>query len=397
MPNSYATSQSVTEFEEKHLKPTMMIDANFYIPEMKASFNKSLKITFPEFMPVKSEVEIDVTQKVKHAVSKTTSEYFFFEKTSVKTVRNWYDGSITYEDEDPSNLDEFEETGYYYEGIIPSPNQICDLIAYQNGWTFNYVFDSSRQYECGETVVNAIYEEEFPNVQVNSSYELGALTFQQQIAQSKSIDPSFPPKIKNISSANLILAIEDLSENKFIISLGALIAIIIGSLLTGAGATLLLYTLLDPTPYSQKQIDEAHYNGYMQGVNESLAWWEQRLLQLLADGILDNTTYTLLQSETGDAYPEIMSKYVNPYADLGPGGDGGDSWFHSVLSVLGQAIIITIIVIVVIIIIVIIFKAKGHLSSSKSGGSGTVQIIHAAKATQTLRAAQNFGLSTGTL
>jgi len=248
--------------------------------------------------------------------------------------------------------------------------------------------------------VSQILEEPLPYMAVDSTYEDGEITIVQTIpSMVKAIDLPNTSKSKSIPlSSVLSMQIVDLSlpDSKFIISTGALLAVIIGTVLASLSAGALIYHLLDQTKYTAEQLEDERLKGYWLGVNETLDQFEDRMKDLFYNNDIDNTTYQLLLAKFNydNLYPDLLTAYNNKYRNLPlPEGDG-NSWIHTIISVLEQAIV-WVIVFAVIIIIVWLVRKTGILHRSKSSQSTQSSGINATDATSTIRDVFWQGLSTG--
>ncbi len=389
-PHSIAVSQiSVTEFQEEHITPVVDLSANFYEPTLRTSFNKTFRITFPEL--ALKITKITVGQSVNSEINTKAGDHLLGDINTVecKRVRNWLGGATTYETTDPSKVEYFLETGFFYEGWIPSAQQLADYIAYLNGWELNYIYEADRQYAFGtdSKPCDYIIEEEIPNMPVNSSYENGQITIVQDLTKAS-------VEIFNKTTADFTigLQISDITPGK-IIGIDDLIAAIIISVIVGAIVGWAAFTATDNTPFSQEDLEAAHKLGYGKGANETLDYMREQFMKMFYNRTIDNSTYIYLSYLLDNAYPEIMKRYVNPYEGLNT-KDSGD-WFHTIISVLEQVFIIAIIVIVVIIVIWLIRKT-GIFSSSKGSSGATTNIFPSStRATELLKTIFLQGLSTG--
>ena len=365
-PSAYALDQDATQFQKLHMNPFMEVTADFTEP-LKSGVNNTFQSTFRiEFAPL--ELKSTETENPNHHVetyidnSPANILDYEYEYGEWSEIEHWYDGTITREPMDKTGLQE-RQTGKFYEGWFPSPNQIMDYIAYQNGWILNYVVAAERGYECieGGQIVDLITEARHENFLVNSDYTADTLVI-EQAPMAKAI--GFPTSEKAITDeSNLNMAITQLNSTikgdaTVLATLGIVIVICITIWIICDA-----WVQTDSTPYGVKHLADAYADGFADGVNETIDEYERRLAERLASGDLSNETYALLLNELRGTYDTVMANFVNPYEGLEV--NGGNDWWHTILWIIETAIII-VVIIVFVMIIAFIYK-RFPRSKSKRG------------------------------
>jgi len=365
---------SVEEFYKRHIEPKMEVTASYYEPSLRYTFNVTAVITFPplEKLQTKSSVETTPDLRVNPALNERTSERLLFTPTELVQLRHYYDGRIEQSVVDVSEIQNYIENGYYYEGFIPSPEQVADFIAWSNGWQVSQIVSAKRWYETGNTPVSYILEEELPDMNVNSSYDSGELTIIQSGLRTQAITPFTQKPTRELQMAWNITYTTPFKDFG-----GTAIIILIGLLITAFGAGYYVATTNDNTPYSQQDLARAYENGWNQGVNETIDEFKDRLNNLLQSGQLDNETYVMLNNEVDETYGEVKTRFTNPY-DIEGTKPQGNSWIHTIISVIEQAIVITIIVIIIILCLWIVRKS-GILKRGKGKGGDSAAATYIIK------------------
>lgn len=390
-PNSVALSEITSnEFQDTHIKPVVEFTANYYEPMLKTSINKTFRVTFNEL--TQKVVERETSQQIVYFINQKNTERLLEPNPSkVFKVENYIDGSIQEKPLDPSLLEQYE-TGYYYEGFIPSPDQLADYVGYLNGLEFNYIISAERRYEFNSDMkpVSYILEESIPDCPINSSYDSG----QQLIITQEGIVKTLALTQKSIP-VNIPLQFEEkgLNNTKVIVAVGWLIVLLLAGFFAGLG----VYHILDDTHYTEADINgarqKAYEDGYWDGANDSQEEWQRIIDDMWRDKIIDNITYNLLLTKYNEVYANLLKDYRNPY-DVGGPLPESDDWTHTIISVLTQAFIITIVIVVIILIIWLIRKTG--IFSSKGGSGATTNIFPSStRAIESLKEIFLQGLSTG--
>jgi hypothetical protein len=366
----------------------MTVSADYYEPTLRANFNLTCKVTFPPLTPLKDNVLPAEYQQGAHHVTEFIDEsptdfIASYNDMQFQEVNHWANGSITYTPLDKNLQKSERDSGLRYEGWFPSPNQLCDYIAWMNGWELNYVYDASHDYEAkgGNTIPDLIYEQTVPNCAVIHNYNDPEIIITQQ-SMSKMPGPipnfdrsQFPSEALFCNITPIAFQIANTSKTPIpptwipvaqaCIWLAVIIVIaVIISLICNA------WVQTDTTPYGLNDLGKAHEKGYNQAKNESYADWDARLLKLLRDGKISNETYWLLYGENGNVYKDIGAKYTNPY-DLKPQG-GANDWIHTIIEIIQIVIIIVAGLIIGYIALWALHFFKGR---GKSGAGGTTNIF----------------------
>lgn len=414
-PRSHAITQDVQEFQNDYIAPTMTVSATYYEPTRKAIFNYTCKVTFPPLTPLKDNALSAEYQQGAHHVTEFINEQpsdFIcdYNNMQLQKIEHWANGSITYTPLDKSLQQNERESGLRYEGWFPSPNQLCDYIAWSNGWELQYVYAASHDYEAkgGNTIPDIIYEQTVPNCGVIHNYNDPEITITQQaMAKMPGSLPSFDASQfpRETLSCNITpIAFQTSNTSKSPIppswipvasacvwlAVIIVVAIIILSICNA-------WVQTDTTPYGLKDLEAAYKKGYGNARNESYADWDQRLKDLLRTGKISNETYWLLNGQNRGVYNDLGAKYVNPY-DLKPQG-GANDWIHTIIEIIQIAVIVAICIAVGYIIIWALRFLKGS-GKHREGGTTNVfpsSIRQARQITDTLKQLFLQGLSTGSI
>lgn len=367
------------------MNPTMTIAANFYEPLYRTSFNKTFKITFPE-MPLQKALT-STSYNVKTTVNQPTSSFFLIppDPSTIKRVNNWFDGTVTITDHPQKDLNN-QESGYYYEGYFPSPNQVADYIAYAHGWELNYVYAAQRFYEFNSSMkpVTTIWEEIIPNMSINSSYNLvqgQSLTVQQAPALTKELNATYSKNTVN-QKVSIYTHIHELNATSKVFGIDD--ALLWGFILGVCFSFAWTYCVMG-WKYDANDLADYYDKGYWIGVNDSIDAYNARLYHLLLTAQIDNTTYQLLLLQWQGAYSDLLKAYSNPYRNGIPPANGNNDWVHTLIDVITQAVI-WVIVIIVIVIVIWAIRKTGLLSSHKTDNVNL-----------NIRGVQCLGENTGTL
>jgi len=344
-PTTYAlNSGSADEFEDLYINPVLEMDATYTNPLTKDTFTKHFRIDFNTLKPVKDGESHDCLNTVDTDIAIRPVDYLLNDYegiTEIKQVKNYYNGHTEYEIRDPEGL-LYKENSEHYSGWFPSPHQIADYIAYSNGWVLNSVDSAERIYEIDKDnyIVDAIYEEEIPSVIINSSYELGQITCQQDTHLLKSIGATeLKQPIRR--EGKLSFTVNDLSaDGPPMKDGGVLVGILAIGLIVWYVGDLFGWWGSSGTTYGKQDLIDAYEIGYTDGINDTIAVYTQRINTLLYNGDIDNATYALLLSLKSDLYNDAMNMYSNPYEAL---PEDKKSFFHTVISVIKVIIIVGII------------------------------------------------------
>lgn len=394
-PSTYGLDyeQSNEEFAEAYIEPTMTITIDYFSPFLKSNNKATFKLRFAPMTPVtKVQEDLDTSHQVVDYTGEAPASYLldYNEMDSLQRYDHYADGSIEKTPIDKTKLEESEE-GSRYEGWFPSPNQLAEFIAWSNGWQLNYVDSCERNYEANSEKerVDIIYEQELADISVSTDFEEMEDGIEQEVTQvkgmnkllmnpkfrdqMKAVNPTWEPETTDLSIYGSIECLDrgnDTTKLFWFAIIAILLIVLVGTLLIEPICSAIIAT--DATPFGVDDLADAYQEGFELGVNETTDNYQSRLDKLLIDGDISNETYSLLQNELDDNWDQTMSEFNNPYEDLEIGG--GNSWFHTIITVIKAIIVITIIIIVVIIVLYLLRRAGIIMKKKTATGAPTLQL-----------------------
>ena len=409
-PHSNALTQDVQDFQNDYITPTMTISANYWEPSRRVNFNYTCKVTFPPLTPTKA-LPASYQQGTHHVTEffdESPANYICnYNDMQFQRVDHWANGSITYTPLDKSLMQNQRDSGLRYEGWFPSPAQLCDFIAWSNGWEFNYMYAASRNYEAkeGNAIPDVIIEQTVPNCAVIHNYDDPEIIITQQSmvkmpGPSPNFDLSqFPREALFCNITPIATQISNTSKIDpdwipVATACGWLGVIIVAAIIVISICNMFIQT--DTTPYGVKDLEEAYAAGAKWARNESYAEWDKRLADLLRNGKISNETYVLLRSVNDLVYNHLLTTYKNPYEDLTPQG-GANDWIHTIIEVIEIIIIVAVCVVLGYVIVWLLRKFGIFGGKGKEGGTTNIFPSSVRHATDTLRQLFLQGLSTGSI
>jgi len=339
-------------FAQQNMRAEMVIDINVTVPEGDSNGleagSQILTLHFP-FMLQKTDEEADLggsqqpsAETVTPMLFETTTAQIRNHSMNVLRPHSYVNGSVTFIEEPCTEpVYNTPQTGYKYQGIVPSPEQLAVYACWRLGYTLNNVTDANMTHTTGARTgqkVSSIVEQR--TVELEPDYDFS----------DGSIDP-VPEADSGIvntgEKAYLNLGFYVESEDADF----SITALVIGIAILAVALTGIICYEIGSYVAEQEKARIAQLF-YERGADDQAMRDKESVWDFFLDGNMSKEDCLALLAAIDQNNEAVKTEFVNPYG-LGSPAGGFGSWDFITITVQTVITLIVIIIIVVVIIAIV--------------------------------------------